>query len=297
MVIFGNDTTMSLLETKKHIQTGITLNDKSFKTKLATNFRLSVYLNNDQLAYCVTDILSRKLLCLKSYNFFNIINKAEYNDTLKQMIADDESLHLPYGKVNIHVLSDCFTLVPEPLFDETKSQEVLIFNQQKINSVNVKHEPIIKTEAIIIYGINPETELVLNSFFPKSKLFHSASSLIETWLTPNSEGEVLHCYVQASTIQIAYIKHAQLKFFNIYQYKTPEDFIYYLMNVAYHLSLDQNKINLQFSGEVVTESGIYKLAYKYIRNILFSQRPKWVQVSDEMLFPGHFYYNLFCIES
>ena len=84
---------------------------------------------------------------------------------------------------------------------------------------------------------------------------------------------------------------------NLYQYKTPEDFIYYLMNIVNHLSLDQDKISFVFSGEVVPDSGIYKLTYKYLRNIQFAQRPKWVQCSAEMNFPGHFYYNLFCIES
>ena len=297
MVIFGNDSTMSLLEIKKHIQTGITLSDKSFKTKLAPNFRLSVYLNADQLVYCVTDILSRKLLHLKSYNFFNILCEEEYKDTLQQMIAGDDLLRLLYGKIHVHLLSDCFTLVPENLFDESKKTDLLEFNQQNIQSFNIKHEAILKTEAIIIYGVDIETENILNSYFPKAKISHSSSSLIETWISPNTEGEMLHCYVQASSIQIAYVKHAQLKFFNIYQHKTPEDFLYYLMNVVNHLSLDQDKINLLFSGEVVMDSGIYKLAYKYIRNIHFAQRPQWVQCSDEMIFPGHFYFNLFCIES
>lgn len=129
MVIFGNDSTMSLLEIKKHIQTGITLSDKSFKIKLAPNFRLSVYLNADQLVYCVTDILSRKLLHLKSYNFFNILSKEEYNDTLKQMIAGDDLLRLLYGKIHVHLLSDCFTLV----------RKIYLMNLKKLiysNSIN-----------------------------------------------------------------------------------------------------------------------------------------------------------------
>ena len=288
---------MSLLEIKKHIQTGITLSDKSFKTKLAPNFRLSVYLNADQLAYSVTDILSRKLLYIKSYSFFNILSREEYNDTLKQMIAGDDLLALLYGKIHIHLLSDCFTLVPESIFDESKKSDLLEFNQQNIQTMNIKHEAIPKTEIIIIYGIDIETENILNSYFSKAKISHSSSSLIETWITPNAEGKMLHCYVQASSIQIAYVKHAQLKFFNIYQYKTPEDFIYYLMNVVNHLSLDQDKINLLFSGEVVMDSGIYKLAYKYIRIIHFAQRPHWVHCSEELNFPGHFYFNLFCIET
>jgi len=288
---------MALLESKKHIQKGISLSDKSFKAKLAPNFRLSVYLNADQLAYCVTDVLSRKLLHLQSYNFFNVLGKEEYNNTLRQMIASDELLSLPYGKIHIHILSDCFTLVPEKLFDDSKKTELLNFNQQNVSSINVKSEPINKTETMLVYGVDADTEKILTDYFPKAKISHSSSSLIETWITPNAEGEVLHCYVQPSSIQIAFVKNAQLKFFNIYQYKTPEDFIYYLMNVVNHLSLDQDKISFQFSGEVVPDSGIYKLAYKYLRNIQFSQRPSWVQSSAEMNFPGHFYFNLFCIES
>ncbi len=288
---------MPILDSKKHIQKGISLSDKNFITKLALNFRLSVYLNTDQLAYCVTDVLSRKLLHLQSYNFFNVLGKEEYNSTLRQMIASDDLLSLPYGKIHIHILSDCFTLIPEKLLDESKKTELLAFNQQNISSCNVKSEPINKTETVLVYGMDADTEKILTDYFPIAKINHSSSSLIETWITQNADGEVLHCYVQASSIQIAFIKNAQLKFFNLYQYKTPEDFIYYLMNVVNHLSLDQDKISFQFSGEVVPDSAIYKLAYKYLRNIQFSQRPSWVQCTTEMNFPGHFYFNLFCAES
>ncbi len=288
---------MALPEIKKHIQTGITLSDKSFKTKLAPNFRLSIYLNTDQLAYCVTDILSRKLLHLKSYTFFSILNKEEYNNTLKQMFAGDELLTLPYGKTDIQILSDCYTIVPELLFDESKKINFLEFNQKNVQAFNIKHEPIFKKQAIIIYGIDVETENTLAFYFPKAIIKHSATSLVECWLNLISQGEVLYCYVQPTTIQICFIKNGVLKFFNIYQYKTPEDFIYYLMNAVNQLSLDQDKINLIFNGEIVPDSAIYKLAFKYIRNIRFAQRQQWVHISDEMNFPSHFYYNLFCIES
>lgn len=96
---------MQLTESRKHIQQGIKLTDKSFKQKLAANFRLTVYLNNDQLIYIVTDILSRKLLHLQSSSFFHILNNIEYNNALRAMILNDEVLHLGYGKKQIF-LSD-----------------------------------------------------------------------------------------------------------------------------------------------------------------------------------------------
>lgn len=288
---------MPATETKKHIQKGVSLTDKSFKTKLASNFRLSVYLNADQLVYAVTDILSRKLLHLQSYSFFNILNQEEYNNTLKQMIASDEILALAYGKAQIHLLTECFTLVPEKLFDETSAKELLQFNQLFVQSINVKCEKIAKTDAMMVYGINKDTATILNSFFKTGVLKHASSIWIESLLSQNIQGEFLHCYVQPTTMQIAFVKKNQLKFFNIYPYKTPEDFIYYLMNAVNHLGLDQDKTPLQFSGEVIADSAIYKLAYKYMRNIQFAPRPKWIQVSDEMNFAQHFYLNLFCIEA
>jgi hypothetical protein len=284
---------MPVTETKKHIQKGVSLSDKSFKTKLASNFCLTVYLNSDQLVYAVTDILSRKLLHLQSWSFFNILNPEEYNNTLKQMIASDELLALGYGKTDIYYLSDCFTLVPENLFDKSNAKELLQFNQLSVEVMIVKNEKIAELDAVMVYGINKDSATILGNYFKNGNLKHASVSWIEFLLAQKLDGEFLHCYVQPTTIQIAFVKNNQLKFFNIYTYKTPEDFIFYLMNVVNQLGLDQDKTPLLFSGEVIADSAIYKLAYKYVRDIQFAQRPKWIQVSDEMNFAQHFYLNLF----
>ena len=287
---------MQLTESRKHIQQGIKLTDKSFKQKLAANFRLTVYLNNDQLIYTVTDILSRKLLHLQSSSFFHILNNIEYNNALRAMILNDEVLHLGYGKKQIFYLTDCFTLVPNKIFTEENAVDFLAFNQFSIEGKNIYYNDLKFSDAKFVFGVEKETEEVLSKSFSAVEIKSASAQLLNTLLSKHAAGETVYCYVQPSTLQLLYIKDASMKFFNLFSYKTPEDFIYFLMNAFHLLGLDKESVPLVFIGELIQDSAIYKLAYKYVRNVRFGELPKWVERSTEMKFSPHFYFNLFSYE-
>ena len=62
------------------------------------------------------------------------------------------------------------------------------------------------------------------------------------------------------------VKNQQLILFNSFQYKTPEDFIYYILFTCEQLQLNPETIPVQFLGAISEESDAFKIAYKYIRN-------------------------------
>jgi len=55
--------------------------------------------------------------------------------------------------------------------------------------------------------------------------------------------------------------------FNSFEYQTKEDFIYYILFTAEQLKLNPETFKLQLLGEISEESDLFKIAYRYIRNI------------------------------
>jgi hypothetical protein len=55
--------------------------------------------------------------------------------------------------------------------------------------------------------------------------------------------------------------------FNSFEYKTPEDLIYYLLFTAEQLNLNPEYFKLEFLGDINEEDAFFKMAYKYIRNV------------------------------
>ena len=89
------------------------------------------------------------------------------------------------------------------------------------------------------------------------------------------------------------LESKHLKFFNSFNYKTAEDLIYYLLFTYEQLQLNPDQTPLIISGEIEEDSEVYKLLFKYIRNISFTRRnPNYNYSFVFNQTKEHFYYKL-----
>ena len=58
-----------------------------------------------------------------------------------------------------------------------------------------------------------------------------------------------------------------MQLFNSFDYKTPEDFIYYILFTAEQLMLNPEYFKLEVLGAINEDDEYYKIVYKYVRNI------------------------------
>ena len=65
------------------------------------------------------------------------------------------------------------------------------------------------------------------------------------------------------------LKNKKLEFFNSFNFKTKEDFIYYVLFTSEQLQLNPEEFVLTFLGGVEKESELYDIVFKYVRNIEF----------------------------
>jgi Protein of unknown function (DUF3822) len=63
------------------------------------------------------------------------------------------------------------------------------------------------------------------------------------------------------------VENQKLLLFNSFDYQTKEDFIYYILFTAEQLQLNPETFKLQLLGEISEESDLFKIAFKYIRNV------------------------------
>ena len=67
--------------------------------------------------------------------------------------------------------------------------------------------------------------------------------------------------------EIVVVQNQHLLLYNTFEYKTPEDLIYYLLFTAEQLNLNPEVFKLEFLGNIAEEDAYFKIAYKYIRNV------------------------------
>ena len=98
---------------------------------------------------------------------------------------------------------------------------------------------------------------------------HSNSVLVNKLLQDSKNDELKKMYVHFDQkhFEIAVIQKEELLLFNSFEYKTVEDFIYYILFTAEQLSLNPEHFPIVLLGDITNDSEFYKIAYKYIRNV------------------------------
>ncbi len=76
------------------------------------------------------------------------------------------------------------------------------------------------------------------------------------------------------------VKNGKLLICNSFLYKTPEDFIYYILFCFEQLKLNPDEVKTVLLGSINEEDDTYKILYKYVRNIEFLKSKQKIKLSE-----------------
>lgn len=188
-----------------------------------------------------------------------------------------------YESVNITHCNNLSTFVPSPFFKEDKLDQYLNFNVKVLKNDFIAYDIIPNSEIVNVYV--PFVHLN-NYFFEKYGSFeykHSSTVLVEALLKRNSSSgtEQFFVNVEHDFFQITIIHNKKLVFYNAFNFKTKEDFIYYILFTAEQLNLNPEVFELTLSGEIEKDSELYTIVYNYVRNVKFySPENKYTNLSS-----------------
>ncbi len=161
--------------------------------------------------------------------------------------------------------------MPQPFFKEDNLASYLNYNLKVLKNDFIAFDVLENTEMVNVYI--PFVHLN-NFFFEKFGSFnykHSSSVLVETLLKKNLNSNPVDFYVNVENgfIQITVIKQKKLIFYNAFNFKTKEDFIYSILLTAEQLNLNPEEFKLTLMGEIEKESELFTTVYNYVRHVEF----------------------------
>lgn len=270
--------------------------DKALQYEATKYCRLSIQLSLDGFSFCIYDQQREKYLALASWDFQNISKFTALNLLLKDFLSDIEWLQQDFRETGIIIETPQCTLVPNPLFKEDLAEKYLRFNHYVDHEHKVNHDYLPLLDAENIWAVHGNVLRLLQEHFPKAYIHHHSSSLIEALMLQNKNRgneENVFVNVRRNWFDIVILKGNNLLLYNAFNYRTKEDFAYYLLYVLEFVGLNPETVDLTLLGEIMKDSTVYEIAYKYLRNIRFGARNNdynFSYVFDEV--PEHFYYNL-----
>lgn len=261
----------------------------------SSSYSLRVIITPHQFIYLVADQESKRVIQLIPFQFTRISSPDEWVREIDALLENCLTGFNDVADRKMGIFTPFFTLVPATLDAENTRRRLLSLNVTTDPHHPIRSDNISGQNMHLIYSL-PDN-LLQKTIASRFEVRHALSGLLESVLAAadNPNAKQLFVYVQPHSFQLIYVKDNALKLCNSFNYQSAEDFVYHLLFTCKQLNLDPELIPVTLMGEIMRDSSLYQLLYKYVRKIEFASYHKNWQFSEDYPLAGHFFYNLFCI--
>jgi hypothetical protein len=197
-----------------------------------------------------------------------------------------------FAGVNICMLNQDFTLLPEAYSEQGADRDLLTFTA----GVQSQSKPLQHTlqSMKFSYAIEPDLLSYFERVFPTASLRHAGAVNISLFFSQFSlqPADVL-LHVSDGLIELAAKQKNALLMYNVFQYAVTEDILYYLLFMMEQLSFNPLTCRLVVTGEVDAASDLMKSLKRYVKEVNFGVRDESLQLHGDLAkIPGHYYFTL-----
>ena len=209
---------------------------------------------------------------INGFYYFNLTEKDKAGAFLTEL---NEHLNFLKEQVNVFYNYADSTLVPSTFFkkDELNNIAALMYGN-KLNAINV-NETITELSIENIYSVPQNIKNEIESLFPAAKSYHSLSKLIQ-----HTNGTKLYATIYHNEIRVILFKENNFTLASYFDYTTPEDVCYHLLNVCQQNEVSVTEVELVLNGMIETTSNLYKEMYKFFLNIAVDALPEKVLLAE-----------------
>lgn len=232
---------------------------------------LSIQVNLNGLSFCILNRTSNTIEFLKHIPFEQKLTPSDALNRLKAEMSSNTVFSDEFDSVMVIHQNELSTLIPKDLYDDKQKADYLKFNAKILKTDFITHDEIAVNNSINVYipyvNINNYIFETFGEFIYK----HSSTLLIDTVLQRinKTEDSEIFIHVNNSTIEVLAIDKGQLQLFNVFEYHSKEDFIYYILFVFEQLKLDTETAKVVLSGRIKKDDELYTILYTYVRHVEF----------------------------
>lgn len=271
--------------------------EDTFAKSQAKDLELSILAGVDSFTYMVVD-KRRHIQVLKEYALEEGASLPRRQRAMQKIVKDDSLLKLSYSTTQLGLIGLQATILPERLYNPAKNKTYL--EQLTDLSVNaeVVAEDLHHLSAKLVYALDPKTQ-VISKHFQAARKVHLYTAFLDA-LRPHAatqKGAHLFCHVRSRKIYLFLFDGTLLQYANHFTYQSARDFLYYVLLVFKSYNLDPKDVPLYLSGQLVKDSEVYRLLFRYLQRIDFLKVPATFSFGPKLsLQPSYFYFDLMSIQ-
>ena len=238
----------------------------------ATTAYLLVQAGEGFLGFASFHPVEKKVNGWMIYQLDQDISASALEEKLGAIVAAHPWVQKNYEKIIFVQHAAKNILVPVSLNKEEDKEYLfdLMHGQQK-NELHVK-DFVVQQRLVNHYAVGHILGHLLNQHFPKGEWRHVQSLL----LTKSAAGGIrITATIWFNELQLTAERNGQWILLQSYKYHTPEDVLYYILNMIQQLEFSQEDTTVVVQGMIDQRSKLYDVLDQYILNL---------QLNDELQF-------------
>jgi len=251
---------------------------------ILTSLRLSIQISLNGLSFCVLEESSKTITHLKHFGFNKKLTPFELLDHVKDIFATEEILKNSFNTVNVIYVNELSTLVPKPLFDENSLADYLKFNSKILKSDFIAFDEIAANDSVNVYVPYVNVNNFIYEKYGTFSYKHFSTILIDHILKieKNSAKPIMYINISQVHFEILVVQKGKLLFYNMFDFSSKEDFIYYTLFTIEQLKLNPETLEVLLLGDINKEHEFFKIAYKYIRFVDLGNSQNNYSISEDL---------------
>lgn len=213
-------------------------------------------------------------------------------DFIAMLVNNNHLNQKKFQKVNIALLNNKFSLVPEAFYDASNLEAVMAFSTGIHKDYKVLNH---KTKyCTLYYAFQNEWLDYFGKTFPQAAIHHAGALHMalhfEHFSLSNTK---LFLQIHGSQLEISIKDAKNLIFYNVFSYQTKEDILYYLLFTMEQMALNPLLCTLTIAAQTQTKDDLIKSIKKYVKHVDFCVLDKSISFKNQTNnLPHHFYFSL-----
>ena len=186
--------------------------------------------------------------------------------SLKNAIFENPCLSYIYKSFYIIIISGKYSLIPDDVFFENRTDRLFSFCHEKDEEGKVLIQPVDELNLSLLYEVNSDIFEFLINTIVNPQFIHYLSPLLISWQKSSFAcfTKQVYTYIHENILDIICFERGEVLFANSFKYEKDNDIIYYIMYACKQTSFNQLEDNLYFCGDINGCQSAISVIKKYI---------------------------------
>lgn len=243
-------------------------------------------------------VRSETAKAITAYELFSFAEDEtlDFPNLFDNVAAQSPILSQRFNSTNVYINNEFCVPVPIFKFNKEIAAEYLslVFGEDASANIQFEHLPI-EPGIMNVFRVKNDWYKHLNQHLHKPTYRHTYSNIISraAYKRPVDPPEVISIQFYNSFIIVTVLKDGAFHLIQTFTYETPEDVLYYLLNITRQLELFSKTLRLQISGMIDLDFQLYRELIKYFKHVTVETLPASALIKNISEHPVHYFTPFF----